>query len=171
MPPASARFRRDIFRSCADRNTADRMPEQITGNISGGNRGFPGRECLWGIVGPGVDWQHPDFCNEDGTSRILRLWDQSLLAKPGENPPEGYAAGVEYTKTDIDRALRLSRAEGKQIVREQDFSGHGTSVLGIAAGNGRASGGVNRGVAYTSDIIAVKMGMPGENSFFQEQQS
>ena len=24
---------------------------------------------------------------------------------------------------------------------------------------------MNRGVAYTSDIIAVKMGMPGENSF------
>ena len=118
-----------------------------------------------GIVDSGVDWQHPDFCNKDGTSRILRLWDQSLLAKPGEDPPEGYAAGVEYTKTDIDRALRLSGAEGKQIVREQDFSGHGTSVLGIAAGNGRASGGVNRGVAYTSDIIAVKMGMPGENSF------
>lgn len=146
-------------------NTADRMPEQITGNISGGKQGLSGQGVLVGIVDSGVDWQHPDFCNEDGTSRILRLWDQSLLAKPGENPPEGYAAGVEYTKTDIDRALRLSGAEGKQIVREQDFSGHGTSVLGIAAGNGRASGGVNRGVAYTSDIIAVKMGMPGENSF------
>lgn len=34
-------------------NTADRMPEQITGNISGGNRGFPGRECLWESWTPG----------------------------------------------------------------------------------------------------------------------
>jgi len=146
-------------------NTVGDVPGQTIGNITENQQGLSGQGVLVGIVDSGVDWQHPDFCNKDGTSRILRLWDQSLLAKPGEDPPEGYAAGVEYTKTDIDRALRLSGAEGKQIVREQDFSGHGTSVLGIAAGNGRASGGVNRGVAYTSDIIAVKMGMPGENSF------
>lgn len=146
-------------------NTAGEVPGQTIGNITENQQGLSGQGVLVGIVDSGVDWQHPDFCNKDGTSRILRLWDQSLLAKPGEDPPEGYAAGVEYTKTDIDRALRLSGAEGKQIVREQDFSGHGTSVLGIAAGNGRASGGVNRGVAYTSDIIAVKMGIPGENSF------
>ena len=146
-------------------NTVGDVPGQTIGNITENQQGLSGQGVLVGIVDSGVDWQHPALCNKDGTSRILRLWDQSLLAKPGEDPPEGYAAGVEYTKTDIDRALRLSGAEGKQIVREQDFSGHGTSVLGIAAGNGRASGGVNRGVAYTSDIIAVKMGMPGENSF------
>ena len=38
-------------------------------------------------------------------------------------------------------------------------------MLGIAAGNGRASGGVNRGVAYESDLLVVKMGIPKENSF------
>ena len=36
---------------------------------------------------------------------------------------------------------------------------------GIAAGNGRASGGVYRGAAYESDIIAVKLGPARENSF------
>ena len=53
-------------------NTADRMPEQITGNISGGKQGLSGQGVLVGIVDSGVDWQHPDFCNEDGTRRILR---------------------------------------------------------------------------------------------------
>lgn len=113
----------------------------------------------------GVDWRHPDFRNEDGSSRIISLWDQSIQAEPGEKPPEGYERGVEYTKADIDRALVLPEAEGSRLVRERDFSGHGTSVLGIAAGNGRASNGVNRGAAFESGIIAVKMGIPGENSF------
>ena len=144
---------------------AGKAAGQISGNISGIRQGLSGQGVLVGIVDSGVDWKHPDFCNADGTSRILRLWDQNLLAQPGENPPEGYLTGVEYTKADIDRALKLPETKGKQIVREQDFSGHGTSVLGIATGNGRASGGVNRGVAYASDIIAVKMGIPGENSF------
>ena len=52
-----------------------------------------------------------------------------------------------------------------QIVPQTDTSGHGTHVAGIAAGNGRASGGVNRGVAYESELIVVKLGVPGGGSF------
>ena len=73
--------------------------------------------------------------------------------------------GVEYEQEEIDRALALPEPEGKALVPQQDISGHGTAVLGIAAGNGRASGGVYRGAAYESDIIAVKLGPPRENSF------
>lgn len=127
--------------------------------------GLSGKGVLVGIVDSGVDWRHPDFRNEDGTSRILSLWDQSAQPEPGQNPPKGYLRGVEYTGEEINRALSLPDQEGDFLVRERDLSGHGTSVLGIAAGNGRASGGVNRGAAYASDIIAVKMGIPGENSF------
>lgn len=128
-------------------------------------QGLSGKGVLVGIVDSGVDWRHPDFCNADGTSRILRLWDQSGQPEPGQKPPEGYLRGVEYTKEDIDRALALTAEEGRNVVQEKDLSGHGTSVLGIAAGNGRASGGVNRGVAYESDLLVVKMGLPSENSF------
>lgn len=132
---------------------------------AGEANGLSGKGVLVGIVDSGVDWRHPDFCNEDGTSRILNLWDQSAQPEPGQNPPKGYLRGVEYTGEEINRALFLPDQEGDFLVRERDLSGHGTSVLGIAAGNGRASGGVNRGAAYASDIIAVKMGIPGENSF------
>lgn len=136
-------------------------PVQRAGDASG----LSGKGVLVGIVDSGVDWRHPDFRNEDGTSRILSLWDQSAQPEPGQNPPKGYLRGVEYTGEEINRALSLPDQEGNFLVRERDLSGHGTSVLGIAAGNGRASGGVNRGAAYASDIIAVKMGIPGENSF------
>lgn len=40
-------------------------------------------------------------------------------------------------------------------------------MLGIAAGNGTVSEGVNRGVAYESEILVVKMGNAGTNSFPQ----
>ena len=131
---------------------------------SGGERGLSGRGVLIGIVDSGVDYRHPDFCREDGTSRILKLWDQSEAGDMGK-PPEGYYLGTEYGKEEIDRALALPENEGRLLVPQQDLSGHGTSVLGIAAGNGRASGGIYRGVAYDSDIIAVKLGTPRENSF------
>ena len=125
------------------------------------NTGLSGEGVLVGVVDSGIDYFHPDFRNEDGSSRILRLWDQSI---PG-NPPEGYLAGTEYAKEEIDKALALGETEGRRFIPSRDFSGHGTAVLGIAAGNGRASDGVNRGIAYKSDLLVVKMGNARESSF------
>lgn len=129
--------------------------------VQAGNDGLTGEEILVGVVDSGVDYFHPDFRNEDGSSRILKLWDQSI---PG-NPPEGYIRGTEYTKDKIDEALALGETEGRRLVPSRDFSGHGTAVLGIATGNGRASDGVNRGLAYKSDLLVVKMGNARQNSF------
>ena len=112
--------------------------------VQNGADGLTGEGILVGIVDSGVDYFHPDFRNEDGSTRILRLWDQSVDG----NPPENYVSGTEYTKEEIDEALALGETEGRRLVPSGDFSGHGTAVLGIAAGNGRASEGVNRGVAY-----------------------
>ena len=125
------------------------------------NTGLSGEGVLVGVVDSGIDYFHPDFRNEDGSSRILRLWDQSI---PG-NPPEGYLTGTEYAKEEIDKALALGEIEGRRFIPSRDFSGHGTAVLGIAAGNGRASDGVNRGIAYKSDLLVVKMGNARESSF------
>ena len=130
-------------------------------SVQNGADGLTGEGILVGIVDSGVDYSHPDFRNEDGSTRILRLWDQSVAG----NPPKGYVSGTEYTKEEIDEALALGETEGRRLVPSGDFSGHGTAVLGIAAGNGRASDGVNRGVAYRSDLLVVKMGNPRENSF------
>lgn len=120
-----------------------------------------GRDILVGIVDSGVDYRHPDFCNADGSSRILRLWDQTGSG----TPPKGYRMGAEYTQEDINEALSLPADEGYEVVPSRDLSGHGTSVLGIAAGNGRASEGTKRGVAWQSDLLVVKLGTARENSF------
>lgn len=126
-----------------------------------GREGLSGEGILVGVADSGIDYFHPDFRNEDGTTRILKLWDQTV---PG-NPPKGYVTGSEYTEEEINEALSLSETEGRRLVPVRDISGHGTAVLGIAAGNGRASSGENRGVAYKSGILAVKLGIPREDSF------
>ena len=114
------------------------------------------------VLDSGVDYTHPDFRNEDGTTRIRFLWDQTI---PG-GPPRGYRIGTEYTKEQIDAALReADPAQRRELVPSVDTSGHGTRVLGIAAGNGRAGGGRYQGVAPKSEILVVKLGTPRTDSF------
>lgn len=127
-----------------------------------GANGLTGKGTIFACVDSGVSITHPDFQNEDGTTRILYLWDQTI---PGA-PPEGYTRGTEYTAEQINAALQASTAmERRNLIPSEDISGHGTSVLGIGAGNGRGSGGRFRGVAYEADLIVVKLAAPGENSF------
>lgn len=120
-----------------------------------------GQGVLIGIIDSGIDIFHPDFINEDGTSRIIGLWDQTGR----DNPPENYKGGSYYGKEQIDEAVRLGRGEGSQIVPETDISGHGTHVAGIAAGNGRASNGRIKGAAPDSALLIVKLGTPAASDF------
>lgn len=141
--------------------TAQGKRASCISSVQTGREGLSGEGILVGAADSGIDYFHPDFRNEDGTTRILKLWDQTV---PG-NPPKGYVTGSEYTEEEINEALSLSETEGRRLVPVRDISGHGTAVLGIAAGNGRASSGENRGVAYKSGILAVKLGVPREDSF------
>ncbi len=116
-----------------------------------------GRGTIVAILDSGIDISHPDFRNDDGTTRILKIWDQGI---PG-NPPQGFFEGTEYTEEDINKML----LSGEQV-GTVDTSGHGTAVAGIACGNGRASNGRNVGVAPNSNIIVVKLRRARAGRFF-----
>lgn len=117
-----------------------------------------GRGVLVAVIDSGIDYENDVFRNADGTTRIRNLWDQTI---PGD-PPEGYVIGTEYTREEINDALLApTRQERRQIVPSQDISGHGTSVAGIAAGNSQEY----QGVAYESELLIVKLGIPREEGF------
>lgn len=127
-----------------------------------------GRDTLVGIIDSGIDYAHPDFQNPNNTTRISMLWDQTIPAETveGAAPPSQYPFGTLFTEDIINQALRTTDPQARYtICPSQDISGHGTHVAGIAAGNGQASDGVYRGVAYESELIVVKLGIPGPNSF------
>ena len=121
-------------------------------SVQTGELDLSGRGVIVAVIDSGIDYYHGDFRNEVGSTRVLKLWDQSK--------------GQIYTREEIDEALAAgSREAARQIVDSVDLSGHGTAVAGIAAGNGRESGGRYRGVAYESDLLVVKLGAPKADSF------
>jgi minor extracellular serine protease Vpr len=116
-----------------------------------------GNGTLLGIIDSGIDYSHPDFRNEDGSTRIIALWDQTIDG----NPPEGYSVGTLYTREQMNEALQKeTREEQFEIVPSRDRTGHGTHVAGIAGGNGRASDQKVKGVAPEAEFIIVKISNP-----------
>lgn len=123
--------------------------------------GLLGRGTIAAVIDSGIDYTHPDFRKEDGTTRILALWDQTIEGEP----PAGFFEGTEFSRQRINEALASSRPFS--IVPSRDFLGHGTAVAGIAAGSGRSSSGENKGVAPLCSLLIVKVGRAGNDTFAQ----
>lgn len=132
-------------------STADRSNDRD----ETGKSNLKGQGVLVAVLDSGIAYESRDFRHEDGSTRILNLWDQTI---PG-NPPKGYGRGTEYTKAQIDEALRLQNPEERrQRIPSSDYPGHGTPVAAIAAGNGGGRGTAYAGVAPESDLLVVKLG-------------
>lgn len=121
-----------------------------------------GKGVLIGVIDSGIEYANADFRQEDGATRIRFLWDQTVEG----TPPEGYRIGSEFSAEQINEALQQpNRTMRLQKVPSVDISGHGTAVAGVAAGNGRNSGGRYRGTAPDAELIIVKLGNPGGVGF------
>lgn len=113
--------------------------------------GFTGKNVLYGFVDTGLDFNHPDFKNSDGTSRCLYYWDQSLPFD-AVRTPQPYGYGQVWTKSDIELGNCTS----------MDNSGHGSTVAGASVANGLANG-KDKGMAPDAKIIAIQTDFSAAN--------
>jgi subtilisin family serine protease len=119
--------------------------------------GATGRDVVVGIVDFGCDFAHPDFRHADGRTRLLALWDQGRYLNRTDNR---YGYGAVYTQDMINRALATRDPYAALGYHPADFNlgaggAHGTTVMGIAAGNGRAGG--PTGVAPAAELVFVNL--------------
>jgi minor extracellular serine protease Vpr len=94
--------------------------------------GLNGAGVLVGDVDTGIDVHHDDFKDAGGLSRILYVWDQNNTTSVV--PPSGYTYGHEWLKASIDGGT-CTEVDGGALASGY---GHGSHVMGIAAGDGSA---------------------------------
>lgn len=111
-----------------------------------------GKGVIIGFIDTGIRYQLDVFKDEEGNSRILSIWDQTI--QDGE-PPEGFLYGTEYTRDEINRALQSDTPLA--IVPSTDENGHGTAMASAAAGSILNQGLTFRGAAPQTDIAVVKL--------------
>jgi hypothetical protein len=105
---------------------------------------FTGKDVIIGYVDQGLDYNHPDFIDSNGQTRVLFYWDHTLPNAPNTPLPYGY--GQLWTQSEIQAGTCGSNEES---------TAHGTSVAGAGSSNARANG-QQKGVAPDSKIIIVE---------------
>jgi subtilisin family serine protease len=141
------------YRLTNEVSTGDNFTGARTENVVFGDAG---EGVIVAVIDTGIDWSDDDFRNNDGTTRILGIWDQTL-SDPTHPPPAGFSFGSFYSKADIDQA----NSSGIPIDTSDGHS-HGTHVAGTAAGNGRHTGngvaaGTFAGMAPKADLLIVRV--------------
>lgn len=122
------------------------------------------------IIDRGIDYRHPDFINEDGSTRVAYIFD--MIDPTGANDPNNpYGVGTIFNASQINEALT-----NNDPPLSTDRYGHGTATTGIACGNGRGTADLAfQGVAPGATIIAIEIthdpfppfnGQQGQNSFW-----
>lgn len=113
-------------------------------NLKGGG-------VLIGFVDTGIDYTNLAFRNDDRTTRIVSIWDQTA---DSENYPENLYYGTEYNRDQINNAL-LS-PDPLSLLPSTDTVGHGTMLAGVAAGRTMEEESFS-GVAPDAELVIVKL--------------
>lgn len=128
-------------------NDTMRMVQRVN-QVHSGSGGLPdsytGKNVIIGYIDQGLDYNHPDFRDANGHTRVLRYWDHTLPVSAQTPQPYGY--GQAWDSLDIATGVCTSTETG---------TAHGTTVAGVGSGNGLANG-MNKGVAPDSKIIIVE---------------
>lgn len=146
--------------------------------------GYRGSGTLVGMIDTGIRLDDSLFLYEDGSSKVVSLWDQT--DQKGVRP-EGFLYGTEWTREEINRMLQkdtemnyenspedTDEKQGEENVSEMgsmternrirdhirklptDENGHGTFLAAIAAGREDIDRGFS-GVAPDAELVVVKL--------------
>lgn len=111
-----------------------------------------GSGVLLGFVDTGIDYLNPLFQNADKTTRIVSIWDQTIVNM--QAPPEIFNFGMEFTKDQINAAIQ--NESPLSIVASTDDYGHGTTLAGLAGGFTSEKADFS-GVTPLSEFLVVKL--------------
>lgn len=103
-----------------------------------------GRNVMVAFIDTGINWKNEIFKNEDGSSRILAIWDQTDQSGV---PPENMLYGSEYSREMLNAGNSTTG----------DSTGHGTMMAATACGSKKNSGIDFLSPAYEADIVMVKL--------------
>ena len=93
-----------------------------------------GQNTIIGIVDTGIDYKNEEFIREDGTSRILNIWDMTI-----DSDDDNVCFGTEFSNKELT----------EQSADTTDEVGHGTRMAQVAGGRS--------GVAPDCEFIVVKL--------------
>jgi subtilisin family serine protease len=95
-----------------------------------------GENTIAAIIDTGIDYLNPQFQNEDGTTRIIAIWDQTIESNINNDPAAFF--GTVYNRDEINRAIQASTQGGNpyDIVPSRDTLGHGTNMAGLVGAKG-----------------------------------
>lgn len=107
-----------------------------------------GEGSIVAIIDSGIDYLNKDFINEDGSSKILYLWDQE---SDYGSPPDNMLFGSEYNKEQLNEAIANNNAD-----LSRDEIGTGTMAAGIVVSEGKNNP-AYRGIAPKAELIVIKL--------------
>lgn len=117
-----------------------------------------GEGVLISVIDTGIDYMNPIFRKEDGSSKVVTIWDQTIFSE--NQYPENFNYGTIYTQAQINEALNSEAP--LEIVPSVDEIGHGTMLAGVAAGAEVPESDFS-GVAPDSELIIIKLKQAKQN--------
>ena len=124
-----------------------------------------GRGVITAVIDTGIDIFSDEFRKNDGSTRILSIYDQTIQREYSKEDINAYLNNNVVYRSNTYQGLVDQPSVNKDNVADEsnmqvpgiDNIGHGAYVATIACGRS--------GVAYEADIIVVKMGYSYNNQF------
>ncbi|MBK8499531.1 MAG: S8 family serine peptidase [Flavobacteriales bacterium] len=138
----SFEFSMDRVHELCDSMRVKAHVNEVHAGLSPLPQAYDGQDVVVGIIDTGLDYDHPDFRNANGTTRVAHYWDQGVT---GSGAPPEFGYGREWNSAQINAGQ----------ITVTDNGTHGTNVAGAAVSDGSASG-KHKGVAPAADIIVVR---------------